>query len=109
MLGQSIFDTKLAARNTQISLSIFDSFQTTGSAEAKIINHHLMKSVKQGVTWQQTKTKEIERVRNDDTFIMTRYLGFPELTSKQHYSVTEEYRYDPQAWHINNKPECFIC
>ena len=89
LFGQSVYATKQAARNTQITLSIQDSKQTQGSAQAKIINHHIMKSVKAGVNKSQTHQKEIDRVQSSDTFIIQRFLGFPELSSKTHCDADE--------------------
>jgi hypothetical protein len=63
--------------------------QTQGCAQAKIINHHLMKSVKAGVVESQTHQKEIDRVSSEDTFIIQRYLGFPEISSKSHHDVDD--------------------
>ena len=72
----------------QISLSLADSFQANGSAQAKIINHHLMKRVSESVVKAQSHTKEVDRIQSEDTFILSRYLGFPELNSKQHHENT---------------------
>ena len=68
--------------NIHVALSIADSKQATGSGQAKVINHHLMKSLKTTLARSQAHKKEIELIRTEDTFIIKRYLGYPELSTK---------------------------
>lgn len=96
LLNQSSYETKLQENKPiQISLSVTDSNQLTSSAQARVINHHLMKLVSTEVTKSITHKKLVDRVKSADTIVLSRFLGYPEINSTQYHEIEQPQVVDP--------------